>query len=112
MEVKAYTGPTVFRVSEPVSVFRVEDDGSSDGSPGSLRWKTPGIEGDVDGAPAVGFNNDIYIGSTSQKLYAYSPEGTQNPPDPELVPSEVWSFPFAVEILSPEERMQRQEEAL
>jgi len=77
MEVKAYTGPTVFRVSEPVSVFRVEDDGSSDGSPGSLRWKTPGIEGDVDGAPAVGFNNDIYIGSTSQKLYAYSPEGTQ-----------------------------------
>ena len=36
----------------------------------------------------------------------------QNPPDPELIPSEVWSFPFAVEILGPEERIQRQEEAL
>jgi outer membrane protein assembly factor BamB len=76
LEVKAYSGPTVFRVSESVNIFLKEDDGSNEGRPGALRWKTPGISGDVDGAPAVGFNNDIYIGSTDQKLYAFSNTGT------------------------------------
>ncbi len=75
LEVKAYSGPTVFRISEAVSIFRIEDDGSNEGRPGTLRWKTPGITGDVDGAPAVGFNNDIYIGSTDQKVFAFSPSG-------------------------------------
>jgi len=75
-EVKAYSGPTVFRVSEAVSFFLVEDDGSNEGRPGGLRWKTPGITGDVDGAVAVGFNNDIYVGSTDQKVFAFSPTGS------------------------------------
>jgi len=76
LEVKAYSGPTVFRVSEAVSIFLVEDDGSNEGRPGGLRWKTPGITGDVNGAPAVGFNNDIYIGSSDQKVFAFSPTGS------------------------------------
>lgn len=33
-----------------------------------------------------------------------SPEGTQNPPDDELIPSEVWSFPLSLELKSPEDR--------
>jgi len=64
LEVKACSGPTVFRISESVSVTIRIDDGGVLGSPGSIRWKTPGIQGDVDSAPAVGFNNDIYIGTT------------------------------------------------
>ena len=64
------------RVSEAISVFLTEDDGSNEGRPGTIRWKTPGITGDVDGAPAVGFNNDIYVGSSDQKLFAFSNAGT------------------------------------
>lgn len=76
VEVRAYSGPTVFRHSEDISIFIREGDDGEKGRPGSIRWKVPGIEGDVDGAPAVGFNNDIYLGTTDQKLYAFSPEGS------------------------------------
>lgn len=38
-----------------------------------------------------------------------SPEGTQNPPDDELIPSEVWSFPLALELMSPDERLATKE---
>jgi len=42
-----------------------------------------------------------------------SPEGTQNITDSELVPSEVWSFPFKLGLISPDERMasKQQEQA-
>ena len=33
------------------------------------------------------------------------PEGTQNPPDEELIPSEVWSFPLKIGLKSAEERV-------
>jgi len=81
-EVKAYSGPTVFRISDDVPVIIVEDIGQGEGQPGSLRWKTPGIQGDVDGSPAIGFNNDIYIGSTAQVLYAFDSKGNKK-----------WEFP-------------------
>jgi len=76
-EVKAYSGPTVFRISDDIAVVRSVDDGSSEGVPGSIRWKTPGIVGDVDGAVAVGFNNDLYIGTTNQILYAFDHNGNK-----------------------------------
>ena len=76
LEVKAYSGPTVFRVSDTVTIFTTENDGSRDGMPGTLRWKAYGVEGEVEGSPAIGFNNDIYVGSTADTLYTFDPSGT------------------------------------
>ena len=36
------------------------------------------------------------------------PEGSQSVKDEELVPSEVWSFPFNMAILAPEQRRKDQ----
>lgn len=75
LAVKAFSAPDAFHLSEPVTIMVLENDEASEGSPGSLRWKTPGISGDVNGAVAVGFNNDIYIGSSNNFLYAFSANG-------------------------------------
>ena len=74
-EVKAYSGPTVFRISETTTIETVENDGSNEGKPGTLRWKAYGVSGEVEGSPAIGFNNDIYVGSTADTLYAFNNSG-------------------------------------
>ncbi len=73
IEVKAYSGPTTFRLSESKTVI-VRGDGTSGGigKPGTVRWRAAGFKGDVKGSVAVGFNNDIYVGTASDTLYAFS----------------------------------------
>lgn len=84
------------------------------GSYGNL--KAGGHSGSPKWDQVANFLEDVEDLSLSRFIDTFhkpsSPEGTQNPPDPDLIPSEVWSFPFAVEILGPDERVQRQEEAL
>jgi outer membrane protein assembly factor BamB len=77
LEVKAYSGPTTFRLSDSKKVI-VRSDGSSggDGRPGSVRWRAAGYKGDVKGSVAVGFNNDIYVATSSDTLYAFSRLGS------------------------------------
>lgn len=74
LEVKAFSGPTVFKISDTVAVLITEDVGQNDGRPGSLRWKGFGFSGEVKGAPAVGFNNDIYFGTSNDTLYSFDPQ--------------------------------------
>lgn len=76
LEVKSYSGPGSFHISDPVTIIVSEDDGANEGLPGSLRWKTPGITGNVDGSVAVGFNNDIYVGSSDNSLFSFSTNGS------------------------------------
>ncbi len=74
LEVKAFSGPQTFRLSETVfvNVLQLEDpDGK--GRPGTVRWRTAGYGGEVKGSVAVGFNSDLYVGSSSDTLYAFSP---------------------------------------
>jgi len=75
LEVKGFSGPTVFRISDTVTITITEDSGQNDGRPGSLRWKGFGMSGEVEGAPAIGFNNDIYFGTSNDTLYSFSPTG-------------------------------------
>lgn len=75
LEVKGFSGPTVFRVSDTVTIKLTEEDPGQTGRPGTLRWKGFGISGETEGAPAVGFNNDIYFGTSSDTLYSFSPTG-------------------------------------
>lgn len=89
----------------------VKQDGAGrNTSHGSL--KAAGHSGSPKWDQVANFLEDVEDDSLSSFIDTFqkpsSPEGTQNPPDPELIPSEVWSFPFAVEILSPDERAARQ----
>jgi len=76
LEVKAFSGPQTFRLSETVfvSVLRFEDQ-EGNGKPGTVRWRTTGYSGEVKGSVAVGFNSDLYVGSSSDTLYSFSPLG-------------------------------------
>ncbi|MFT5052108.1 MAG: hypothetical protein ACI8QZ_003540 [Chlamydiales bacterium] len=91
-----------------------QETGGRGGSFGSL--KAAGHSGSAKWDQVANFLEDVEDRSLSGFLDTFatpsSPEGTQNPPDPELIPSEAWSFPFAVQILSPEERSAQTEEAL
>jgi len=91
-----------------------QESGGRAGSFGSLR--AGGHSGSAKWDQVANFLEDVEDPSLSKFLDTFatpsSPEGTQNPPDPELIPSEAWSFPFAVQILSPDERMQKTESAL
>ncbi|PIQ63883.1 MAG: hypothetical protein COV99_00570 [Bacteroidetes bacterium CG12_big_fil_rev_8_21_14_0_65_60_17] len=75
LEIKAFSGANVFRISEPVTVRKSEGADGTDGGPGSLKWRAFGFNGQVEGAPAIGFNNDIYIGTTSDTLYTFTSDG-------------------------------------
>jgi len=75
LEVKAYSGPSVFRLSDTRNVSITESSAENEGRPGTLRWKGFGMTGEVEGAPAVGFNNDIYFGSSTDTLYSFGPTG-------------------------------------
>lgn len=75
LEVKAYSGVNVFRISEPVSVAKIEQEADGDLRPGSLKWRAFGFSGEIDGAPGIGFNNDIYLGTSSDTLYTFTVDG-------------------------------------
>jgi len=75
LEVKAYSGANVFRISEPVQVSKITQETGGDLRPGSLKWRAFGFNGEVKGAPAIGFNNDIYLGTTSDTLYTFTVDG-------------------------------------
>lgn len=76
LEVKAFSGPQTFRLSETVfvNVLQLEDPDGKD-RPGTVHWRTAGYSGEVKGSVAVGFNSDLYVGSSSDTLYAFSPLG-------------------------------------
>ncbi|MFT5141400.1 MAG: outer membrane protein assembly factor BamB [Rhodothermales bacterium] len=77
LEIKSFSGPGVFRLNEPRSVS-VEGGGGdpvdSEG-PGALAFRGTGLAGEVKGSAAVGFNDDIYLGSSNGTLYAFDNEG-------------------------------------
>lgn len=75
LEIKAYSGPKSFRISE-ATIVTIDEDATVDNRPGSVRWKTAGFDGEVWGSVAVGFNNDLYLGTTSDTLYAFSNVGS------------------------------------
>lgn len=91
LEVKGFADAGVFRLSAPVSVTLPErpvgpdgtgDDGTNDDTrppgeqtPGRLSFRAAGFTGEVRGSVAVGFNNDLYVGSTSDTLYAFTRRG-------------------------------------
>lgn len=79
VEIKAYSGDGVFRLNGPVVVNisgGEEVDPENTGSAGSLTFRGTGLAGEVKGSAAVGFNDDIYLGSSNGKLYAFDNEGT------------------------------------
>lgn len=80
LRLKAFGAPGVFRFSEPVTVVieADEEDTTGTGGPGEApeaALRAVGFTGDVKGSVAVGFNNDLYIGTLSDTLYAFSPSG-------------------------------------
>lgn len=83
LQVRAFSAPGVFKYSSPVSV---KVSGSSSGGnngngngtgngKGKVEYRVSGYTGDVKGSVAVGFNNDLYIGTLSDTLYAFSAAG-------------------------------------
>lgn len=75
LEVKAYSGINVFRISEAVTVDKAELETGGELRPGSLKWRAFGFNGEIDGAPGIGFNNDIYLGTSSDTLYTFTVDG-------------------------------------
>jgi outer membrane protein assembly factor BamB len=75
LEVKAYSGINVFRISESVTVEKTELETGGELRPGSLKWRAFGFNGEIDGAPGIGFNNDIYVGTSSDTLYSFTVDG-------------------------------------
>lgn len=79
LQVRAYSSPDVFSYSDPLEIIVTDDpaDGPSGNTdPGTLRFLTTGFSGEVQGSVAVGFNNDLYLATLADTLYAYSPTGT------------------------------------
>ena len=78
IEIKAYSGEGVFRLNGPVSVNVDgvdENDPSNEGTAGTLAFRGTGLAGEIKGSVAVGFNDDIYVGSSNGKLYAFDNDG-------------------------------------
>jgi hypothetical protein len=67
------------------------------GHSGSPKWnQVANFLEDVGDTQLTGFVNDF------QKISM--PEGTQNPPEDDLIPSVNWSFPLTLDLRSPDER--------
>lgn len=76
VQVIAFSDVDVFSISDPIVVSVVPvDDENELRKPGTIAWRTTGYNGEVRGSVAVGFNNDIYVGSTSDTLYAFAGDG-------------------------------------
>lgn len=80
LQVRAFSAPDVFKYSDAIAVTV---DASDDEDPGgtdtptkpNADYRAVGFTGDVKGSVAVGFNNDLYIGTLSDTLYAFTPAG-------------------------------------
>lgn len=76
VEVKAFSSPETFTISDPVTVVIAEfDEKNGASAPGTVKWRTAGYYGEVRGSVAIGFNNDVYVASSSDTLYAFSSTG-------------------------------------
>lgn len=76
LQVRAFAPDGSFEISDPVTVTLADDDEPQETGPGSLAWRAFGFAGEVEGSPAVGFNGDIYVASTSDTLYAFDRFGS------------------------------------
>lgn len=77
IEIKAYSGDEVFRLNGPISVVvggNDEEEGTADGA-GTLAFRGTGLAGEIKGSVAVGFNDDIYVGSSNNTIYAFDRTG-------------------------------------
>jgi hypothetical protein len=76
-------------------------------------FKSSGHSGSAKWDQVAAFLADVADGELTDFIDTFnrlaSPEGMQNPPDDELIPSEVWSFPLALELMSPDERLGTEE---
>ncbi len=82
LQARVYSAPDRFRLTNPVTVqVNAPEDPDGDGGStgcqvaGCVRLRAPGFRGQVLGSAAVGFNNDIYVGTDADTLYAFSPSG-------------------------------------
>lgn len=79
LRVRAYSDDNIFKYSEPIDVEIAQAD-TTDTTKAQVAFTANGFSGEVKGSVAVGFNNDIYLGtltgSTKDTLYAYTPTGT------------------------------------
>ena len=83
-----------------------QEPGGRNGNFGSL--KASGHSGSPKWDQVANFLEDVEDRSISNFIETFSapanPEGTQNPKDEDLVPSEVWSFPLSLKLRSAEDR--------
>jgi outer membrane protein assembly factor BamB len=78
LEVKAFSGEGTFRLSAPTTVS-VLGGGEIDPDsilPGAIVFRGTGLRGEIKGSAAVGFNDDIYIGTSTGTVFAFDKEGT------------------------------------
>jgi outer membrane protein assembly factor BamB len=80
LQARVYTGPDVFRLTDPVAVDVIaldDPDEIENGcqTTGCVRFRRASFEGQVTGSVAIGFNNDLYVGSLNDTLYAFTPAG-------------------------------------
>ncbi len=81
LQARVYSAPDRFRLTAPVTVqVNAPDDGDGGtngcATEGCVRVRATGFRGRVAGSIAVGFNNDLYLGTDADTLYALSPAGT------------------------------------
>lgn len=78
LRVRAFSADDVFRFSDPIEVEIAPVD-TSDTTRAQVAFTANGFSGEVKGSVAIGFNNDIYLGTltgkTKDTLYAYTPNG-------------------------------------
>ena len=72
---RAYLSPGVFKYSDPVyvNILGGVDPECPDCEEPTAEFQVSGFTGEIKGSVAVGFNNDVYVASLSDTLYAFSP---------------------------------------
>jgi hypothetical protein len=83
LQARVYSGPRAFRLTSPVTVTVLEqgDPGDPDNpvvceTIGCLRFRKTGFQGEVTSSVAIGFNNDLYVATLADTLYAFTPAGS------------------------------------
>ncbi len=82
LQARVYSGPSAFRLTNPVAVTVLEQGDPDDpDNPvtcetiGCLRFRKTGFQGEVTSSVAIGFNNDLYVATLADTLYAFTPVG-------------------------------------